>query len=284
MAPLRILLLFAAFVVLGAFAAPRGDALVARHAELRPALERNAFGRPIHLASSDSQGRLRGDVHAVLEHPYALVRDAMATPAAWCDILVLPFNVKGCQPRGDEGLTLYVGRTAQTPLQDAVRIDFHFSLEARGDDYLAASLVAPSGPVGTSNYRIAFEAVPLPSGKAFVHLGYGYGYGTLSRLAMQTYLATSGASKVGFSEAGEGALVGGMRGVLERNTMRYFRAIDAYLDAVEAPQGARATKRLESWFRETERYPRQLHEMTREEYLAMKRRDLEPPANRLASR
>jgi hypothetical protein len=279
-----ILVALASAVVAPAIAAnPRAEALAQRHAEVEAALRQNEFGRPIALASTDAGGRLRGDVHAVLDHPHAAVRQSMATPGAWCDILVLPFNVKGCQPRGDDGLTLYVGRTAQTALKDAVRIDFRFALTAQEGDYFTASLQAPSGPVGTRDYRIEFEAIPLQHGKTFVHLGYGYGYGTLSKLAMQTYLSTSGASKVGFSRDGEG-LVGGMRGVLERNTMRYFLAIDAYLDALNGDPEARAQKRLASWFRETERYPRQLHEMDRGEYLAMKRRDLESPANRLASR
>lgn len=262
---------------------PRADKLRATHAELATALRDNDFGRPIHLRSSDASSRLQGDVHAELDYPFAAVREAMDSPAAWCDILVLPFNVKGCQPR-DDGLTLYVGRRSDTPLGDAQRIDFRFKLEARGDEIFEARLEAPAGPVGTHDYRIRFEAVPLDQKRTFVHLSYGYGYGTLSKLAMQTYLSTSGASKVGFSKDEGGALVGGMRGVLERNTMRYFLAIDAFLNALPAPQDARAARRIERWFRETERYPRQLHEMTRDEYVAMKRRDVEPPASRLAAR
>jgi hypothetical protein len=58
----------------------------------------------------------------------------------------------------------------------------------------------------------------------------------MSQIAMQTYLSTSGADKVGFTSE-NGKLVGGTRGVMERNTMRYFLAIDAYLDIARPAAG-----------------------------------------------
>jgi hypothetical protein len=67
--------------------------------------------------------------------------------------------------------------------------------------------------------------------------------------------------------------VGGMLGATERNTMRYFLAIDAYLASLAAPQEKRVDKRLNDWFAATEKYPRQLHEMDRGEYLAMKQKE-----------
>jgi hypothetical protein len=57
---------------------------------------------------------------------------------------------------------------------------------------------------------------------------------------------------------------------MERNTMRYYLAIDAYLNSLAAPAGERVRRRLDDWFSMTEKYRRQLHEMDREEYLAMK--------------
>ena len=93
---------------------------------------------------------------------------------------------------------------------------------------------------------------------------------------MQAYLATAGASKVGFTtieEDGKPHLVGGMRGVMERNTMRYFLAIEAYLQSLATPPQGRAERRFEAWFDATERFARQLHEMSREQYLSMKRRE-----------
>jgi len=64
-----------------------------------------------------------------------------------------------------------------------------------------------------------------------------------------------------------------MRGVVERNTMRYYLAIEAFLGALSVPPQARLEKRLRDWFAAAERYPRQLHEKERDEYLKMKRRE-----------
>jgi hypothetical protein len=71
--------------------------------------------------------------------------------------------------------------------------------------------------------------------------------------------------------SGPPGLVGGVRGVMERNTMRYYLAIEAFLGALAAPPQARFEKRIRDWFAASERYPLQLHELDRAEYLGMKR-------------
>jgi hypothetical protein len=95
---------------------------------------------------------------------------------------------------------------------------------------------------------------------------------------MQTYLGTIGRDKVGFTVAGTQAdgqsrYIGGIRGVVERNTMRYYLAIEAFLGALSVPAQAQLEKRLHDWFTASERYPRQLHEMEQKPYLDMKRRE-----------
>ena len=273
----RILLAGAAVLLAGfTSVAPDGAKLRERYEALRPAFKDNAFGRPVHLASEEKSQVMRGDVHAVLDHPYARVRDSLGSRESWCALLVLPFNVKGCELRGANGVSLYIGRTWDTPIDKATRIDFSFT-PAVGDDYLRLQLDAGTGPVGTKDYHIVFSAVPLDAGHTFVHLAYGYTTGALSRWAMQTYLATSGSAKVGFSRDDSGQLVGGMRGVLERNTMRYFLAIDAFLDTLGAPEETRTQRRMAAWFDSTEKYPRQLHEMARGDYLGYKKQDFNPP-------
>jgi hypothetical protein len=251
-----------------------GATLKERHAALRERLEKSPFGRPLHLDSREGGGVLRGDVHAVVRHPFRKVRDSLGEARQWCDVLTLPFNVQKCEARGD-ALSVFIGRKPDSPIEDATRLDLRYSVLERGDDLLRVQLVAPTGPAGTRDYRIVFEATPAQEGTTFVHLGYGYAHGALSRLAVQTYLMTSGAGKVGFSTEGRDAqgnprLVGGMRGVLERNTMRYFLAIEAYLDSLDAPPDMRHRVRLEKWFAAVDRHPRQLREMSLESYLALK--------------
>ena len=99
-----------------------------------------------------------------------------------------------------------------------------------------------------------------------------------AKVALQTYLRTVGNQKVGFTVNGRGpdgrpVLVGGMRGALERNVMRYYLAIDAYLAALRAPPAERLEERLKEWFDATERYALQLHELDQDTYLEMKRRE-----------
>lgn len=248
-------------------------ALKQKHAALRERLDASAFGRPLVLDSTDAGGNLKGDVHAVIEQPFRKVQ-ALATAKDWCDVLVLPFNVQKCEAKGD-ALSVYIGRKPESPLPDAKRLDLKYTLLAKRDDLLQVRLEAPTGPAGTRDYRISFEATPLDERHTIVHMGYGYGYGAMSSLVMQSYLATSGKDKVGFTsqgvdEEGKPRLVGGMRGVMERNTMRYFLAIEAYLEALDAPPDKRRAARAERWFAAVERHPRQLQEMPRGQYLALK--------------
>ena len=93
---------------------------------------------------------------------------------------------------------------------------------------------------------------------------------------MQGYLATIGRDKVGFTATGklangQPAYIQGVRGVVERNTMRYYLAIDAYLAALAAPPEEQLEKRMQHWYNATDQYARQLHEMERDDYLKMKR-------------
>jgi len=282
----RSLLALATFLVL---ACPAGAqvpahagaaALLSRYAALRPLLADNPFRGPLYLVSAQTPNSLTGDVHAVVEHPFADVSAALSKPEPWCDVMILHQNVKYCRRSNDGGLPvveLRIGKKYDQPLAAASKVSFAFRTVSATRDYLAVELQAPDGPFDTSDYRILLEATPLPEGRTFLHMGYSFGYGAMSRMAMQLYLATIAHDKVGFtSTAGPGepaAYIGGMRGLVERNTMRYYLAIDAYLDALAVPPAQQLEKRLQDWFDATEKYPRQLHEVSREAYLAMKRRE-----------
>jgi hypothetical protein len=253
---------------------PGAQALLLKHAELRQALDDNPFQRPLILESSAPAGRLQGDVYARIDRPFGAVRDALRSMDHWCDILVLHLNVKGCRasdPRTGDSLSVWLGKQTDQALADAYRVDFRFARLATGPEYLQVALSAARGPLGTSRYRIVLEAVPLDAGRSVIHLSYSYSFGMVAGIAMRGYLATSGRDKVGFSAVG---LEGGVRGVVERNTMRYYLAIEAYLGALPLPEAERAEQRVSDWFASTERYARQLHEIEREAYVAMKRREI----------
>ena len=257
------------------------QALKARYDELRDRLEHNAFDRPLHLAATESGRDQKGEVYAVVDYPFTQVERGLRDASGWCDVLILPYNTKHCHAASQGGvtsLTVRIGRKADQPAQDAYPISFKYALAADSPDYFRVALDAPDGPLGTRDYHIALEATPVDERRTFIHLSYAYGFSTMSRLAMQAYLSTAGAHKVGFTVVGRESdgsprYVGGMLGATERNTMRYFLAIDAYLGSLGVPEGQRLDKRLNDWYAASLRYPRQLHELERDEYLAMKHKE-----------
>jgi hypothetical protein len=264
--------------------APASNAdLRAKYSELQDQLRNNNYHRPLHIDSSQTGDTLRGDIYAVLDHPFSRVSAALKDPSDWCAILILPFNTKYCQAAGSDGsvnLHVRIGRKSDQPVREAYPLDFALRSVAASPDYLESRLDAATGPVGTRDYRIVVAAVPLGTGRTFLHLSYSYAYGLAGRVALQAYLATAGASKVGFTVAGRDGngqpiYIGGVRGAIERNVMRYYLAIDAHMASMGAPPGQQLEKRIETWFDATERYPRQLHEMDRATYLAMKRGESE---------
>ena len=255
--------------------------LRAKYDGLQNRLSHNQFQRPLYLDSSETSDSVTGDIYARIDYPFATVRAALDNPGDWCDILILHVNTKYCRASsGGQGVVLNVsiGKKYDEPLEKAYRVDFAYRIAAQTANYLQVRLNADAGPFGTRDYRIVLEAVPLESGGTFIHFSYSYTYGLVGRLALQVYLATIGRSKVGFSVVGtrsddEAPRIGGIRGLVERNTMRYYLAIEAFLGAVSAPPQERLEKRLREWFAAIERYPRQLHEMGQDEYLDMKRKE-----------
>lgn len=260
------------------------DAMRAQYRALGARLDNNPFQRKLVLESREGDNQLSGNIYAVVDHPFASVAGAFQQPATWCSVLMLHLNTKFCAVEGGAAapvVNVAVGRKFDQPLADASRVDFRYLLKHADPDYLDVQLEAASGPMSTRDYRIVLEAAPIDAGHTFLHLGYSYGYGTAARFAMQAYLTTLASDKVGFTATGKDAqgkpeFIGGVRGVVERNTMRYYLAIDAWLDA---PLPAQLDQRLGAWFDATEQYARQLHELPRSDYLSMKRSEF----RRLAS-
>jgi hypothetical protein len=252
--------------------------LHAQYASLNERLHHNAFQRTLSLDSSESPNDLKGDIHALVDYPFSTVSAALDDPAHWCDVLILHINTKHCQAKVDTTRTVLavsIGRKTPQPLKEAYPIAFSYRVVSSTAKYLNIQLAAPEGPLSTRNYRIQLQAVPIGNNQTFLQLTYSYDYGMAGRLAMQTYLATLGSGKVGFTQTGRQSgghpeYIDGMRGVVERNTMRYYLAIDAYLGALASPGPLQLQKRLNSWFSATEQYPRQLREVDRTAYLDMK--------------
>jgi hypothetical protein len=259
------------------------SALRSEHGALRDAFASSPFRRPLVVQSSESDDALKGEVYAIVEQPFGNVAQALRDKTRWCEVLILHLNVKRCRTAGEaphETLGLVIGRKAQQSAENGQPMEFAFTVPLAGADFLRVRMAADSGPLGTRDHRLTLEAAPLDNRRSIVHLSYGYGYGAMARLATQAYLATAGRDKVGFtvvgkSDAGQPVFIDGVRGLVERNAMRYYLAIEAYFGALSAPPQEQQDKRLRDWFALTERTPTQLHEIDRDEYLAMKRHEVQ---------
>jgi hypothetical protein len=245
-------------------------ALRAAYAAQRADLDNNRFGKPLTLKSQQGDNALKGDIHAVLDQPFEKVRTALAEPRNWCDILILHPNVKDCRfSTGEPAMSVKLGRSE-------LDVRFEYTAVANTSDYLDVRLDTPTGPFGTTDYRIRLEAAPIDGNRTFVHLAYSHNYGISAKVAMQAYFNTLGRGKVGFTvlekdAQGKPVYVSDLRGGLERNAMRYYASIESYLDALSAPAGQRLEKRLRRWYAYTEQYPLQLQEEAG--YLEAKRRE-----------
>ncbi|WP_341318500.1 hypothetical protein WN982_26060 [Paraburkholderia sp. IMGN_8] len=259
------------------------DRLLETYQSLIPRLDHNQFQRRLYLDSEESPSTLKGEIYAVMDYPFPTVDGALNDPSLgpvnWCEALILHPNIKYCHASsGSNGNTLIVNVSKKEVAEEigtTYRVQFDYDAATTSTGYLQVKLHADSGPLNTRDYRIVLEAVALNGDHTFLHLTYAYSYGVIGRLAMKAYLATFGRGKVGFTDiadpsAAQAEYVSGVRGLVERNTMRYYLAIDAYLGALSSPPDKRLEQRLNNWFNASEQYPRQLHEMDRQQYMQMK--------------
>ena len=253
-------------------------ALLVRHDSLRASFASSPFQQPLLLQAAPGDDALKGEVYAVIDQPFHLTGSALQDRARWCDVLILHLNVKQCRVRGgSETVSLLVGRKFEQPQGAGRAVEFAFRVLSAGPDYVRVQMAAETASSDARD-QIVLEAAPLDDKRSFLRVSYAYVFGAIERMAMQAYLSTLGRDKIGFTANGTGAdgkpaYVGGVRGMVERNVMRYYLAVVAYVDSLAVPAAERQEKRLRDWFAATERHARQLHEMGRDEYMAMKRHE-----------
>ena len=269
----------AALMLAAATADADPRALHALYAASVERLRDSPFGRPLWIASTEADGRLEGEIRAIVEHSFTEV-EALTDPAHWCELLTLLPNIRQCRAAADDRqLTLWFERRFDEPPADTHPVRFDMRTRALRGAHLEVVLQAPKGPLGTSDYRVELGAVPVDKERVFLRVRYGYAYRLSARLAAGGYLATRGRDKVGFTvvasdDAGAPEYIGGLRGAVERNAMRLYLAIDAYLDALNASVAQRRDRSLRTWLDAIARYPRQLAEADRSAYLEAKRERL----------
>ena len=234
-------------------------------------------GTHISLASSEQDDVLSAEVNSILHTPFETVAAALTQASNWCQVLPLHFNIKACTFETREGvemLTVYSGRKVYQSPEDSYEMAYQFEIVRQDESGLSLRLHADHGPIGTTDYLIELDAVPVAEG-TLLHLHSSYRPSWFSSMLTSTYLSTLGRNKVGFSHVGqdgESPPVQGIKGIIERNVMRYHIAINAFLNTQSLPEASRHDAILTSWFSQNNSYP-QLHEMDEAEYLEIKREE-----------
>lgn len=257
----------------------------ALYRSLQPRLAQSPFQRELVLDSTEASERLSGDIYATLEVPLASLELVNRSPLRWCEILLLLSNTKSCVVgRQDDApaLQMRMGTKGPQALASTTPMDFKFETSAPQAPVLETRLSSDIGPMGAKDGTLRVQAIALGARKSFIHLHYSYRSSLAGRLATGVYLQTLGRGKVGFSKEqapsseakrpADARWVGGVRGIIERNTMRYFMGLSCALQfaGTETP-AQRFAQMAPCWYDDTERYPQQLHDMGRADYLEMKR-------------
>ena len=251
-----------------------------RYQELRDLGQRGPFGLPLSVRSVEQGDRVTAEVDGIIDHPFEEIKAALGTPASWCEFAPLHLNVKACTFQADAPdmlLTLYVGRKYYQSPEDASSQTYRFTVQTGEPGFLSVTLTASEGLFGTTSHRFRLEAAGV-DGRTVVALRLSYVPSVVTRMLTAIYLATVGRNRVGFTQEDVGPptspeYVKGFRGLVERNVMRYYLAFDAYLDTRSVPLGQRFEACINAAYDMMERYPVQLHDMEKAEYLEVKRKE-----------
>ena len=223
------------------------DILLSTYHRIEDKIGKSNFDPPLLLESLEQNNNVHVDVYGIFEYPFSSIVSALEVPANWCDIVFLHLNTKACTYRelqGDWQLTFYLGRKFYQPPEDTRQIIYHFQNVVQQQGYLDIILNSDEGPFGTKDHRIRFEALPLDGKRSFVHISYEYIDSAALRLAGKLYFATLGSDKVGFTVAGKDSnnnpvYISGPRGAIERNAVRYYFAIQSFMDTLRYPEESR---------------------------------------------
>jgi hypothetical protein len=241
-------------------------------------LENSSFGLPLILESYEQGHRMHVDVYGIFDYPFKSVADSLNIPSNWCDIVSLHPNVKACTYEEEDStwfLTFYIGRNISQSLEDTHQVLCRYQNVDQQPEYQDIVLAADNGPFGTRDHKMRFEAIPIDEGRTFVHVSYSYSDSSALRLATNAYFSTFGRKKVGFTVIGTDKddaplYIGGPRGAVERSAIRYYFAIQSFMDTLPSPEDHRFGLRINQWYDFTTQFRTQLFDQEKTEYLKVK--------------
>lgn len=252
------------------------DELTARYRDLIAQIEDSPFHAPVAVRSNDLGNTVSAEVHGVLNQPFSEVAEVLGDASAWCAFMTLSLHIKACTwTSATSTLTLYVGtKDYQTP-DEAYEVQYGFKTN-RQSEQIVVDLESPRGPMGTKQNRLVMEAMAM-NGETMLHFKSSLEMSTASRLVAATYLATLGRHRIGFSlvddREGKKTPIKGIQGMIERNAMRYYLALQTHMEQRKEPETHRFEQSINAWYDLTERYHDQLYEVSREEYIENKKRE-----------
>ena len=83
-------------------------------------------------------------------------------------------------------------------------------------------------------------------------------------------MGKEGFTVTGTARNGKSVYIGGPRGALERNAVRYYLALQSFMDTLHYTEDIRFSMRTGRWYDLTNRYRRQLFEMEKKDYVKFK--------------
>ncbi len=233
---------------------------------------------PLSLHSTQTGARIRTEVYGTVHGSFADVAQTLSRPEGYCEFLPPLLNLKTCihyRDNSEDRIRFYVGgKRFMSPI-GTIHIVSILRVVTHTADDLHVRLSSVNGDVDEHGYRVDIEIAPF--GKNVLARVYtDYNPDRLTRMAVAAYVRTFASDKIGFTRVPggtKGEYVRGMSGIIERNTVRAFLAMQAYLDTLSVEPDRRYEARLQRWFGLTEQFPEQLHEMNRADYLSAKRRE-----------
>ena len=260
----------------------RKTALFQKWEEIQPKLADTPFGIPIHIESLFPGHKIRCQVHGIMDQPFDDFEVVMTKSQNWSEMLLLHTNIKSCTVQRDGNgkkiLTIYCGRKYYQPPEDTYSLALEFSVVDHQDDYFQAKLFGEKGPLFTHNYRVTLEGLSVSPGKTFICLSYEYDYGKTMKSALKMYYATLGRKKVGFTvvgtdKQGKPVFVRGNKGLIERNTVRFYFSVQAFMETLKYDDTIRFNKRIHHWYDLISQCPKQLYELSEKEYIENKKKE-----------
>lgn len=223
---------------------------------------------PITVISELQDDLSRVAISAVIAAPFDEIKRFYRTEDQWCRAFFANIYVKACYKKNQSLRVFYNNNDEYQNLSDAFRFDYDIAEQTLDNSSLLIRLLAESGPLGSHDYELRIEAQPYSDKQSIIRLVYQSRYGFFARSALYIYLKTLGSGKIGFSRDADNQAVQGIRGILERNAMRYLLSLCAYLLNYDAAKPLATT--LKTWHDYATIFSRELEEIDWPAYQTLK--------------